>query len=483
MRRLRNEAGVALITVLFIGAVMTVTVSTAAFVAVGEFRAANDDRGSSSALAYAEAGVDRTILWIRSNRAVWRQIVLSGCGTVAGTVYNPIRLQGQVNNGHYNATISRADNCSPVPTTIPPPQEAQQMVITSEGCTDGTAGAACPTGAARRVVRQAIRVGTRPLPIGMSSNRVDSQGSPSLIGLTVFARGIVNTRSQIDVSGTDPWYEKEDFYPCTGGAVPPACFPEDGDNVGDMPAAVHSTDRIFLRPNGTNEHPPSPNCAEPDFIWDGSATGGASTALSTACPDYPLSPPTSLFTDADHDRLASTPRLTEEDHHFFKSIAQQQGLYCSNYGSAAQTCSKAGVTPVAGVAGDIDQLDVAGLGQNFVVYIEYPAGDPLSRQLGWNVTNPVPTDVCTANPPVANTMVVLIVRGAGVETKTNFMGAIFAEDGNFSTAGNLRFEGSLAANVIRTRGTPTLCMTNRWLQSMPGVFLEVTALRWSEVDR
>ena len=135
------------------------------------------------------------------------------------------------------------------------------------------------------------------------------------------------------------------------------------------------------------------------------------------------------------------------------------------------------------MSGDIDQAEVAGLGAFFVVYVEFPTNrSPLTNTLGWSVSNPVPTNPCLSTAP-ANTMVVLIVRNGGVETRTNMMGAIFAEDGIFDTSGNLRFEGTIATNTLRTRGSPLICMSQRWLDAMPGAFIQVTPLDWSEVDR
>lgn len=489
-RRVRDERGVALVTVLFVGAVMTVTVSAAAFIAVQEFRAANRDRGATTALALSEAGIDRTIQWIRSNKATWRYIVLSGCGAVGpveGVTYNPITLNGQIGTGTYSTTISRSDDCQPLPTEVPSPRDLQKLVLTSTGCTNNTVGQACPTGSATRLVRQAVAVSTRPLPIGVSSNRVDARGNPTFRDMVIFARGIVNTRRQITVSGIDPYYEKSDFYPCVGGQTPPLCFPEDNNSAGDMPGSIHSTERIFLSPNGTDEHPPNPNCTSAQYTWDGSATGSdfAQQGLVPAapCPAYPNSPPTSLFTDADADRLARDPRLTEEDHLFFKQIAQQQGLYCDNYRPGEpNACTKAGATPF-NVTGAINNDEVVGLGNYFVVYIEFPEGtDPLANMLSWNVTTPAPVNTC-GTLEATNTSILVVVRNGGFEPSSNFLGAVFAEDGRFEIGGSLRFEGTVAAQFIRTRGSPTVCNSIRWLESMPGVFLQVAPLQWSEVDR
>ncbi len=470
-----------MVTVLFVGAVMTVTVSAAAFIAVQEFRAAGRDRGATSALALSEAGVDRTIQWMRSNSgATWRHIVLSGCGSVAGTTYNSITLNGKLGTGTYETTIQRADAC---PSSVPSPREPQEMILRSTGCTpNATAGTACPTGSSKRVVEQTVAVSSRPIPVGMSGNRYDFRGTPSLNNIVAFARGVVNTRRQITVAGSDPYYTKSDFYPCIGGLTEAAaqCFTEGGANDIAMPASVHSTDRIFLAPNGTDLHPPSPNCTN-DYDWDGSATGSTVTANGN-CGAFPTRPPTTLFTDTDYDRLATDPRLTAEDHLFFRQVAQQSGLYCSNYGAAGVSCTRAGVA--ATVAGSIDNADVTGLGNIFVVYIEYPAGtNPDSNMLTWSVTSPAPTGTACTTTTAAATSILVVVRNGGFENNQNFMGAVFAEDGRFEIGGNTRFEGTVAASFIRSRGSPTICNSQRWLDSMPTAFLQVAPLQWSEVDR
>lgn len=488
-RRTRDERGVALVTVLFVGAVMTVTVSAAAFIAVREFQASNRDRGATTALALSEAGIDRTLQWIRSNRAPWRFIVLSGCGSVGsigGVSYSTITLNGQIGTGTYSTTITRRDGCSPLPTSVPSPRSAQTLVLTSTGCTSNTVGTACPTASSRRVVRQGASVSARSLPVGVSGNRVDARGNPTFKDIVIFAQGIVNTRRQITMTGTDPYYKKSDFYPCTGSLTEGAgqCFTKgSGFDVG-MPASVHSTDRIFLNPNGTDEHPPNPNCTVAQYTWDGSATGSnfaaAGVPAAAGCPAFPNRPPSSLFTSADFDRLSSDPRLTEEDHLYFKEVAQQSGLYCSNYGSGA-SCTRAGAA--ATVTGDINNAEIAGLGSFFVVYIEYPrTSDPLRNMLGWAVTSPAPTNACNSTA-AATTSILVIVRNGGFEPKNDFMGAVFAEDGNFEIGATTRFEGTIATQLIRSRGTPTVCNSQRWLDSMPGAFISTVPLQWSEIDR
>src|SRR5687768_4057219 len=94
MRRLAGERGVAMVTVLMVAAVLTVVSSTAAFITVQEFRAGTDDRRAGKALATAEAGIDRAMLWIRSFQLPWKDIVLSGCTETATGVAYPSQGPG-----------------------------------------------------------------------------------------------------------------------------------------------------------------------------------------------------------------------------------------------------------------------------------------------------------------------------------------------------------------------------------------------------
>jgi len=328
--------------------------------------------------------------------------------------------------------------------------------------------------------------------VGVSANRVDVQGRPIFKDMVVFARGIVNTRKQITMTGTDPYYVKSDFYPCVGSLTEAAgqCFDAGSANDAGMPASIHSTDRIFLDPNGRNIHPPNPNCTMAQYIWDGSATGSNyaadGVAAAAGCPSYPNRPPTTLFTDADADRLTETPRLTEEDHHYYKNVAQTSGLYCSNYGTNAASCVRAGST--ANVSGAIDNGDVAGLGNFMVVYIEFPDGtNPLANSLSWNVTDPAPTPMTTCNstaPP--DTSVLVIVRNGGFGLSRGngeFVGAVFAEDGRIDIKGQQRIEAAMATQYLWVRGQSVVCNSQRWVDSLPGAFISVLPLQWSEVDR
>ncbi|HEX2195353.1 MAG TPA: hypothetical protein VHJ76_00385, partial [Actinomycetota bacterium] len=80
--RLHGEKGIAMMTVLFVGAAMTVVTSVAAMATIRDFRAGTDDRKATEALSYAEAGIDRLIHHIRGGTVGWGQLKQAGCPDV-----------------------------------------------------------------------------------------------------------------------------------------------------------------------------------------------------------------------------------------------------------------------------------------------------------------------------------------------------------------------------------------------------------------
>ena len=59
MESLRSQTGVALVTVILVGAALTVVATTGSFIAIREMRASSDDARGGQAVAYAEAGLER----------------------------------------------------------------------------------------------------------------------------------------------------------------------------------------------------------------------------------------------------------------------------------------------------------------------------------------------------------------------------------------------------------------------------------------
>ena len=480
MLRLRGQSGVAMITVLFVGAVLTVVASTAAFITVREFRAGSDDRRASQAHSYAEAGIDRMLMYMRDPKFGWRDVVMAGCGN-----FPVVSIDGVVGFGTFQTTLRRQGAC---PNEVPSPKVAQKVRIRSRG--------QHPT--ASRILEQAVEVQSLGLPIGLFSQRVDANGAGTATNISLITNESINGREKLSFLGIDPYYEREDFYPCP--AFGTRCVPADNDSKGDMPAAAHSGQRIFYRQGGLNreEHPSSPNCTANGIregapanqsVWDGSISGTEFTATQGSACGWvdPItgtvggSPPTARFSSRDADRLAPTPALSEEDYQYFRDVARGTGLYCFISGTT-RNCTLKG-NPITIVNNVINQTDIAGADLKFVAYFDFaPGTDPfnVANTIIWRASH----GPCT-NDPATNRSGILIVRNGSIsmEGGSSLTGAIIAEDGAFDSKGNFSVEGTVIAKEIRVRGSANFKLTQCWVDNLPGPFFGVTPARWSERDR
>ena len=476
-----NQRGVAMVTVLFVGMVLTVVASGAAFITVREIKAGRDDQRGGRALAYAEAGIDRAYQWLRSGTP-WRYITLSGCpftgSTPSATTLQ--RFQGQlasgaVEQGTFDATVRPYDptntycasTSGAIDTETPPPAETPYKMILSSTGTYGNS---------TKTVQQIVELTVEEFPLGMSGTSIDANGNATIRNMSVLTTGTVTGRDKIDMEGTDYFYTKGDFYPSLTGATA----------TQKMPASIHAVDRQFIS-GGRQLHPPTLNCtADKDNAdgrtsgWDGSSTGG--TISSGSCSDANPPPPTSKFTLTDFNRLASTPRLSTDDHTFYKSVAQSAGIYCSIPPSGSPSCTRLG-TVDNNIGSNVSTADVTNSPSAcpttpcaFIAYFEFTGGTALSNRIAWSAAVP---STCTQG------MVVLIIKNGGVNWGGNarFSGAIFAEDGSITSSGGPYIEGTIIAKQFQLRGSPTYAMSDCWFQNLPGPFVRVTALRWSEVDR
>ena len=475
MRRLADQRGVAMVTVLFVGMAMTVVVTSAAFIAAREVRSGEDDASAGKALAHAEAGLDRMHQWLRSNSTGWRNITLSGCpysgSTATASTQQTFsgRLGTGAQQGDYTVSLAPSTTANaycaaataPLDTDTPPPVDATySMTITSTGTFRN----------ATKTIRQTVDLIAEDFPIGLSSGTIDANGNATVQNEVLIARGAIQGRNKINMTGTDFFYTKSDFYPTIAAAQASQA----------MPSSAHTYDKIYVA-GGRALHPPSCNTSGDksgtESTWDGSSTGGT----IAACAVSPF-PPTSKFTQADHTRIAATPRLDADDHLFFKSQAQDKGVYCSISTAGVASCSRLGVTD-NNIGTNVSTTDITNAPSAcpatpcyITAYFEFQGGTALNNTVAWNATLP---NTCTQG------MVVLIVKNGGVSWggSARFSGAIFAEDGRMTSVGNPYIEGAVAVQDLQMRGNPTYAMTNCWLQNLPGPFIRVTAQRWSEVDR
>jgi hypothetical protein len=481
-KRVSNERGVAMITVLLVGAVMTVTASAASFAVIQDLRAGRDDQKAAGALAYAEAGADRLILEIRRGNLNWGQIKLAGCaGAVTGGT-PPVTIAGTIGEGSYDADLraynseasSSANRLAPASEACvgrsAAPRGPQQFAITSEGSHP----------ASKRLIRQVITIEPKGLPLGIFANGVDGNGSAVMNNISLISPGSIGGRDKIAFQGRDPYYTINHFYPG-----------RDATNAEKIPAAAHAVGEITFSAGAQNlrtEHKapaPNPNCtANPNgqSVWDGSRWGAP---LTSGCPGQPIAggtiafPPTSLFNTNDLKRVTPKPALDDQDYQNLKESAKSSGLYCYIPTSGGGNCLRDG-TPTAYKSswqtGDLPSV------RQYVAYFEFQGGDPVSNSntVGYKAS----VGPCSYDP-ATNGSVVLVVRNGSLSMQSGAVltGAVILPEGKFDSEGSFTTHGTIIAQDFWLRGSATFETSQCWVDNMPTTFLDITPSKWTEVDR
>lgn len=514
MRSLRNERGVAMATVLFIGSALTVIASTGAYVAVRDLKVGRDDRRGAEALSFAEAGVDRMVDLLR-NGGTYVQSTASAADrqstgipswaelNEAGCALGPLRLPaGQLGTGRtYDVYLTVYDPTKPVGQRVPPLPWTVSNDTSSPVCTGRVVSpAATPSDsdhlfaissmgshpAAKRQVLQVIEIDAAGLPIGLFAQSASMTGNADIESMSLVTPGDVSGREKVSFKGLDPYYTMADFY---GSAFASA---------GQIPAAVHALGVVTCVSNcntaGSGQgrkqvHPPALNCGANgtgdgapawQSMWDGSGLGGP---ISGDCTGRNISvpPPTSRFDSATYQRVSPRPDLTEEDYERLKEAAKTHGVYCTNIGTSY--CQVRG-GPNISLGTFMTWTDSTITTYNltrFVVYFDFAPGS--NQTVTWNAA----LSPCSDTDPSANRSAVVVARHGNIKTQGagagEAVGAWLLPEGTFDAGGSITIHGTIIANKIEMRGNTKFKNSNCWMKTMPGAFLDYTATHWSEVDR
>ncbi len=510
LARLRNESGVALVTVLFIGAALTVVTTTATFVAIQQAHSSLDDRKAETALGYAEAGIDSMIDYISSSGNVTANMLFNaGCPvngvinylTTAGLVQNPANAPvTSLGNGTYQAyaTVYNINSSDPA-TQFPPgacsalsgqgtsPHDTHYVVITSTGRSP----------AAKRVVQQVIKITPRGMPIGLYAQGINAGGTPNIVGDSMVTTDKIVGRDKLIFTGCDPYYKLSDFWPTVSFPSTTRCYPY-------VPSSAHAVGGIFMKQNGTEPEftggSGTINCTANgtsgsyayQSLWDGDGSPG-SGAFSGTCNGLPGSPGTSRFTSADAARVAPQPTLTADDYDALKRAAQASGIYCS--GPTASTCTVAGTSATAPTTwqdGDIAPVLNSGT-LNFVAYFDFSGGSASDNLVKWKASvQPVGTTDGTAcsSDPTKNRSVIIVVHNGSIELENGAVieGAIILDGSGaqFKYNGNPVIDGPIIApnGTINMGGGPTFQLDSCYVTNMQSLLLlKATPVHWSEIDR
>lgn len=468
-----REAGVAMVTVIFVGAALTVVGTSASVMALRGLKSSTDAKAGSQAVAHAEAGLERFLNELKRGGFGIADIMEAGCQKP------PVTLpQGVIGSGTYSAELTVYDPNQPPTSQVPAsPWSAANDAVAP--CTGRPNSARTPqlyaisstgsAGTGRRVVRGVVTITGAGLPGGVFVSKLDANGNPDFQNISLFVKGDVSGREKLSFTGNDLIYLLGDVYPGQSMAT-------------YVPAAVHATGAIYLKgDNKGQEHPPNPNCvANPrgtagQSLWDGSVTGGTVTG---GCAGQTGFPPTSKFTLTDFTRLGGAPNLPQLDEPTYlslKSSAQSSGIYCSIPTSGTAACTKAGATWT--MPATVVDADLAGLPPNFVAYFEFaPNSNPLARDVKWNAT---------VGPCESGKSGIVVVRNGGLTFRGtgSLTGNVVAPEGIVDAAGGYTITGGVISKEMRLRGTATMKMTPCWTENSPAAAISVTGGRWSELDR
>ncbi|HEX2058050.1 MAG TPA: hypothetical protein VHI71_06735 [Actinomycetota bacterium] len=503
LERLRSQHGVAMITVLFVGATLTVLTTTAALMSVRGLQSTSADARSARAMAAAEAGLERFMLDVKRGAIQVATMKDAGCASA------PIALpSGTLGPGTYDVQLTIYE---PTQAKKVPPSPWTAANVSVPPCTSRLSPnlyavtATGKQGSGTRVVRQVIRAipGKSKFPLGIYADRIDANGNPDMNNISIFTRGDIVGRGKMSLSGIDANYTMRDVYDQSafGG------FSWSGGLTWDsnIPAAVHATGEIYAKGAAVRgrEHPPAPNCNANDTRnggyalqseWDGSACSGCANngvITSDVCSGPITSgtsatgyPPTAKFTQADLDRIAQVRNFTEDEYATLRASAQASGVYC-NFASGVNQCWK------NGVAGPPDQSwqdgDLPTSSSTLIAYFDFPASTNITANtITWTATWKALSGVmCNAANPADNRVVVAVVRNGNFLFGGNAQvtGAFLAPEGDFDSTGTPVLHGSVTARTFRVRGNATFESSSCFAAQLPTTSSELTVEGWSEIDR
>lgn len=490
-----DERGIALVTVIFIGAAMTAVASVASFATIREFQSGRDDRRAAGAHAYAEAGIDRFIDFMKNGNITYNHLYSAGCPSTSGGVARPKLALPVVNNaigrGRFSAFLEVSDRSGRVLTPAScagRPEDANDplyVAITSTGRYP----------ASTRVLRQVLKVQAAGLPVGHYAENVSGGGNPGMTGVSLVSETNITGRDQIAFKGLDPYYRLSHFYP----NVPESFWTAQGKSSKDhIPAAAHAAGTMWLKSNasGAEFAAGTRNCTANNTggnspgtvhqsLWDGDGSTG-SGQITSGCGVYPSTtlqqgyPPTSKFDQAALANVAPS-EVSEQTHNFLRQAAQSNGLYC-RISSTAQACTRRGVSiPYTGVwqpADITNPMDAAGV-KNFIAYFDFLDGTELGNSVSWKSG----WGPCSDDPAINKSLTIVVRRGSiSVEGQININGALIA-DGAFKYTGGPTINGTIIAKEFSLNGGATFSLDACWVRNMPGSFLGFEPVHWSEIDR
>ena len=477
------DAGVGIITVVLVMAVITALAITATKLTINNVGNVTRDRQALAALATSEAGVAQAIAFLRGGNlgaltcpepapGIAPGLFCQGAGPSWISATNPkqVRLDGTAGActssidcfSVWIGTVKKYEAGCPGRRATPPKPCTGVYRVHSTGVSGNGPGA-------RRLAVD-VEAAPYPFPIGVFAESFSGNGNVGIHRQSVFTNGCVINRQRDDTSGSGFQFEYD-----TANGRPLL------DIVYDQPAAAHSTNLISTSNNvcgdgagGQRIHKPGLPACNPLFRFDQSDLGAALTPGDGCHSAYVRSdgsvyPTTSKFTLGELQRYGYRPRgLTDAQFDALKTQAQAQGTYNIAIGSVSTVLTS---LAAGGITSPVLYWDS---GDIVLKDTDFPAAfKRLSNTSG----------------SCSNSSVTVVVSGPGSDLKYSggnsgpfLTASIFVPDGEMTGQGGTNTIGTVFAKTLDLGGSPDFFMDQCFASNPPGGTLDVEIINFREDD-
>lgn len=458
LQRLREERGVAALTVMLVTSVLAAAGAVVAFTATAELEIAGRDRRAEEAFAAAEAGLDQAATHF-SMQATWSRTRTFEC------LNNPLvadsaEYREPTTNRVCGVRITSPSNGRVVrPTTGRPFVEYTAVSRAKEGRT------------VTRTLAGRFRVEALNIPFGMFVNgNVDLNGTPQLLRESLLVTGTVTSREKLSTDWNtnqafdDPdlaWAFHRDLI--TSNPVPDMCSDSStGQQMGC--AGVFSNVQIYEK-NGQNGVEIHGQSADPtvsayprdrDFVHQGAIVNGVKQPVVRIPADDIL------------EQMA-----------LLKQQAGVQGLYLDYRNGKNDN--------VVIQPGDLG-APAREFSQQVIVYIDADAGDSVGWKVGL-IPGSTTSDIRFTDPDTAQRVGpdagIIVVRGGSMrlEANTQWSGALFVPESALRILGGAVCTCTIYAQGFTAEGgNSTVQLTPEWFTRIPGGLFGVRRLVFLECE-
>jgi len=435
--KLGNDEGVALITVIYLTAVLLVMAAGMYFIASREQTMSSADYSGGQAFSYAEGGLENVMNILSFSATVNQLIQLRPDQSSDGSGYlmdpspglrqnppNPVEMT--IGNDRYTIWVDEVDedgnHCATCDLNLSSGSGAQSahLLITAEG--ESSQG--------YRKLEQRVTVEGSGYPLAFYINGdANMNGGPDISNESIYVRGSFYGREKLTVTGTDQ---------ITGG-----------------PAGVFATGSIYAKSNGGHSQ-----------IY--TSSGGHSSYWSSNYVNDRdnRGPAENIFTVTELNSIFSTAGLSSTQLAALKQQAKTSGYYNGNPGSGVMITQ----SMVPTHSGDV------------VVYVEFPSGSPTNNEVNLKFT--WPTGSYTTGKAL------IIVKNGSVKMTGsaigNLRGVVYCPDGAVRSdgSGGGTFTGFIWAKGATNIGNFNFMLDSQFVTDPPFFAWKVTRdTDWMEVDR